>query len=139
LGAQLIAHVLGARVFRNRFKEIGWFPVHATPDGRTQWELPKEIVVFHWHGDAFDVPKGAVHLAKSAACEQQMFALGTGIVGIQFHLEAAMGDVASFVHNGAAELGEGPYVQTPEAMTASNRHVAPAHALLDSILDRWST
>lgn len=138
LGAQLVAHVHGARVYRNRFREIGWFPVQATEAGREHWNLPKEFTAFHWHGDAFDLPRDAIHLAKTSACEQQMFAIGTQVVGIQFHLEATKQGVEDFVRHGASELGEGPYIQTPEAMTASNRHVAPAHQLMDAVLDHWS-
>jgi GMP synthase (glutamine-hydrolysing) len=138
LGAQLVAHVLGARVYRNRFKEIGWFPVHSTETARAAWGLPKELNAFHWHSDAFDIPKSAVHLARSAACENQMFAIGTSVVGIQFHLEMTRGGIDDLVRNGAADLGEGPYIQAPSAMGGSDRDFAAAHALLDAVLDRWS-
>ena len=137
LGAQLVAQVLGARVYRNRFKEIGWFPVYATAAGHAQWKLPKEFWAFHWHGDAFDLPKEAVHLAKSAACEHQMFAAGTKVLGIQFHLEVTHAGIGEMLLNGAGDLGEGPYMQTAAAMTAANSHAASVHAHLDAVLDRW--
>lgn len=137
LGAQLIAQVLGARVYRNRFKEIGWFPVHATEAGHAQWELPKEFLAFHWHGDAFDLPKDAVHLAKSAACEHQMFAFGKKVMGVQFHLEVTAVGIDDMLRHGAGDLGEGPYMQTPAAMTALSPNASGAHALLDALLDRW--
>jgi GMP synthase (glutamine-hydrolysing) len=138
LGAQLIANVLGARVYRNRFQEIGWFPVQIAEAGRAPWGLPREILAFHWHGDAFDLPRDAVHLAKSAACEHQMFAIGTNVLGIQFHLEVTRAGVEDMLRHGAADLGEGPYVQTPAAMLAGEATFAASHALLDAILDRWS-
>lgn len=138
LGAQLIAHVLGARVYRNRFQEIGWFPVHGTEPGRTLWSIPKELLAFHWHGDAFDLPQDAVHLARSAACENQMFAAGTHLVGILFHLEMTPAGIEDLIRNAASDVGEGPYVQSATEMTGHDRHVSAAHALLDSILDRWS-
>jgi GMP synthase-like glutamine amidotransferase len=138
LGAQLIAHVLGARVYRNRFKEIGWFPVHSTDAGRASWGLPKQLAAFHWHGDAFDLPKDAVHLARSAACENQMFAIGTSVVGIQFHLEMTRDGIEDLVRHGAADLGEGPYVQSPSEMMGTDNDFVGPHALLDTILDRWS-
>jgi len=137
LGAQLMASVLGARVYRNRFKEIGWFPVHATEEGRSQWGLPSEVRAFHWHDDAFDLPHGTVHLAKTAACEHQMFAMGPKVLGIQCHLEVTHEAVEEFLRHGAADLGEGPYIQSPAAMTSEGNYVA-AHTLLDAILDRWS-
>jgi GMP synthase (glutamine-hydrolysing) len=138
LGAQLIADVLGARVYKNRFQEIGWFPVHSTEVGRAQWNLPREFPVFHWHGDTFDLPKAAVHLAKSAACEQQMFVLGDKVLGIQFHAEVTRAGIEDFVRHGSSELGEGPYVQSVSTMGGIDGDIVSAHTLLDVILDRWS-
>src|SRR5579871_3040829 len=68
LGAQLIAKALGARVYRNREKEIGWFDVELTHDAAEDplfRDLPDRETVFHWHGETFDLPDGAVLLAKS--------------------------------------------------------------------------
>ena len=76
LGSQLIARVLGAKVTRNRDSEIGWFPIERA-DGAERSAvgraLPERAEVFHWHGDTFAQPAGAVQLARSAACEQQAF------------------------------------------------------------------
>src|SRR5262249_35158018 len=66
LGSQLIADILGARVFRNREKEIGWFPITLTEAAQSHplfADVPENITVFHWHGDTFDLPAGAIHLA----------------------------------------------------------------------------
>ena len=74
LGAQLTADVLGARVYPNRSKEIGWFPIELTEAGQRSslfGFLPARLVVFHWHGDTFDLPAGAVHMARSEACAHQ--------------------------------------------------------------------
>jgi GMP synthase-like glutamine amidotransferase len=71
LGAQLIAAVLGARVYRNATKEIGWFPVTLTKSGGSHAltkDLPAQFSAFHWHGDTFDPPAGADHLMRSEAC-----------------------------------------------------------------------
>ena len=90
LGAQLIASAAGARVYPNDHKEIGWFPVERTARasetavGRI---LAQRTEVFHWHGETFDLPRGAVHLARSEGCLHQAFALGNRIVGLQYHLE----------------------------------------------------
>lgn len=138
LGAQLIANVLGARVYRNRFKEIGWFPVQVAQPGRAQWNLPTELVAFHWHGDTFDLPKGTVHFAKSAGCEHQMFGIGRKTLGVQFHLEVTRAGVEDMLRHGAADLGEGPYVQTPAEMVAAEAPFAASHVHLDTILDRWA-
>ena len=71
LGAQLIAKALGARVYRNRVKEIGWFPVSWTPAAARDplfAGLSAPETVFHWHGETFDLPAGAEWLARSEAC-----------------------------------------------------------------------
>lgn len=88
LGAQLIASALGARVYRNPVKEIGWFPVQAVPVSHAAvFRFPPLFEAFHWHGETFDLPPGAIHLARSEACENQAFQLGRSVIGLQFHLE----------------------------------------------------
>ncbi|MBI4874472.1 MAG: type 1 glutamine amidotransferase [Acidobacteria bacterium] len=90
LGAQMIARALGARVYRNPVKEIGWFPVHLTEDGVQDpvlGALAASEAVFHWHGETFDLPEGARLLARSDACRHQAFRAGANVYGLQFHLE----------------------------------------------------
>ena len=90
LGAQMIAKALGGRVCPNPVKEIGWFPVFWTEAvqgdslfaGFRQPEL-----VFHWHGETFDLPDGTVLLAYSEGCRHQAFRFGSNVYGLQFHLE----------------------------------------------------
>jgi GMP synthase-like glutamine amidotransferase len=139
LGAQLIADVLGARVHRNRFQEIGWFRVEATAAGRNHAHFPlrAEFVPFHWHGDTFELPSGAVQLARSAACEQQAFAWGERVLGLQFHLEMDAEGVSALAMHCGAEAGSGPYVQSPEEMLALPARFDAAHALLEELLDHW--
>ena len=90
LGAQLLAHVLGAPVQRNETPEIGWYPLRKTAEGMTDpvlAPLQAETPVFQWHGCRFDIPKDAVHLAQSPHCAQQAFRHGDNAYGFQFHLE----------------------------------------------------
>ena len=90
LGAQLIARTLGAWVGRNPEKEIGWYDVQPTPDAREDpllRHLGDSERIFQWHGDAFELPEGAVHLASSAACANQAFRYREHVYGFQFHLE----------------------------------------------------
>lgn len=90
LGAQLLAHVLGAAVPRNKVKEIGWYPLHKTEAGLADpvlAPLAATTPVFQWHGCRFDIPRDAVHLARSEACEQQAFRYADNAYGFQFHLE----------------------------------------------------
>jgi len=90
LGAQLVAAALGARVGKSREKEIGWYDVSRTSDGRRDPLLAHfrdTERVFQWHGDTFEIPSGAVHLAKSPGCRHQAFRYGDRAYGFQFHLE----------------------------------------------------
>lgn len=112
LGAQLIASALGARVYRNSQKEIGWFPIEATPSTTNTFRFPEKCIVFHWHGETFDLPAGAVRLAKSAACENQGFQIAQHVIGLQFHLETTPESARALLDNCSDELVPGRYVQT---------------------------
>jgi len=90
LGAQLIAKALGAQVRPNPEKEIGWYDVNQTPAAKSDPLLSHfsdTEKVFQWHGDTFDIPRGAVHLAQSPACTNQAFRYGDNVYALQFHLE----------------------------------------------------
>jgi GMP synthase (glutamine-hydrolysing) len=100
LGAQLIAKALGARVYRNRVKEIGWLPVGWTPAAACDplfAGLSAPETVFHWHGETFDLPPGAEWLARSEACAHQAFRVGAKVYGLQFHLEVTPGMIADWL------------------------------------------
>jgi GMP synthase (glutamine-hydrolysing) len=90
LGAQLIAKALGAWVGRNHTKEIGWFdvaPTEAAKDDALLRHLAARERIFQWHGDTFDIPRSAAHLALSATCPNQAFRYGKSVYAFQFHLE----------------------------------------------------
>ncbi|SHK28449.1 type 1 glutamine amidotransferase [Rhodothermus profundi] len=144
LGAQLLAEVLGGRVYPGPQPEIGWFPVRLTPQGRRHRlmrEVPDELIVFHWHGDTFELPPGAVHLMESAACAHQAFVWNDQALGLQFHLEMTPASVRALVQAGQAELeaarSRSAFVQTPEELL---QHPAeayrPLHEVLERLLDR---
>lgn len=121
LGAQLIAGVMGARVFRNRHREIGWFPVKRAAGARSSRAgkaFPDEFMAFHWHGDTFDLPVGAVHLARSEACVNQAFIVDERVLGLQFHLEATAESVRDLHENCRGELDRSPYVQGDDHILA---------------------
>jgi GMP synthase (glutamine-hydrolysing) len=91
LGAQLLAHVLGAPVRRHVSSEIGWYDLLATGNGRDDpvlGALGERRHVFQWHHYTYELPAGAAHLARTASCEQQAFRFGSNAYGFQFHLEA---------------------------------------------------
>ncbi len=120
LGAQLVADQLGGAVTRNPETEIGWFPVQretAAVQSILVSDWPAEFEVFHWHGDTFALPPGALHLASSPGCHTQGFQYGPRVLGVQFHLEITPRDVAEWLSqpdNG--ELKPARYVQTAAEM-----------------------
>jgi len=90
LGSQLIAKALGARVYKNKEKEIGWYDLSPTEEGGRDPILSHfsgTEKIFQWHGDTFDIPEGAVLLASSPLCRNQAFRYGDNVYGLQFHLE----------------------------------------------------
>lgn len=138
LGGQLIASALGAAVRRNAHKEIGWHPVSLTEGAAgvpVFHAFSKDFVPFHWHGDTFDIPEGAIHCACSAGCAHQAFAYGDRVVGLQFHLEYARESIEKMLTHCAHELAPGPYVQDAEAIRAQHARIPETQGLLRSILD----
>lgn len=135
LGAQLIAAVLGARVYANREKEIGWFPVEGIPSrDSSTFRFPPSAEVFHWHGETFDLPSGATQLARSQACENQAFQIGSAI-GLQFHLETTPDSARALIDHARNELVPGAFVQSEAEILATPASRYPAlHRLLDELM-----
>jgi GMP synthase (glutamine-hydrolysing) len=139
LGAQLIANVLGATVFKNRFPEIGWFPVrltHAARSSEVFGFLPEIVRVFHWHGETFDLPSGARHIAESEACANQAFVHGSRVIGIQFHPESTRESVQGILEQSASDLVPGHFVQSRQEVLASDEYYEELRAVMFGILDR---
>ena len=115
LGAQLVAEVLGARVYRNPYREIGWFPV-VRNDRATQTAvgqaIPEELCALHWHSDTFDIPVGAAPLGASAACRNQGFVYNERVLALQFHLEATPATAAELVAECVNDIDGSIYTQS---------------------------
>lgn len=146
LGAQLLADVLGGKVTRGRHPEIGWHQVQAGPDAaksRVFASLPAQYEAFHWHGDTFSIPPGALWTAKSEACAHQAFsAHGDRVVGLQFHLETNAESMAELATNCADEIivdpVQRPYVQPAKAMQERPERLASLRGLLFEVLDNMA-
>jgi len=106
LGAQLIARAAGARVFPSGVKEIGFAPIALTEAGEESCLAPfnRAPVTLHWHGDTFDLPDGATHLASSELCRNQAFSIGRHVIGFQFHPEATGRNIEHWLVGHAVEL-----------------------------------
>jgi GMP synthase (glutamine-hydrolysing) len=97
LGAQLLARALGAEVRPGQRKEIGFAPVEVTdPRDPILGGLAPSTDVLHWHGDVFDMPEGARHLASSELTQQQAFRHGNSW-GVLFHPEADLALVEAWM------------------------------------------
>ena len=138
LGAQLIAKSLGARVYSAGSKELGWAPIELTPAGAASClgELG-DTAVLHWHGDTFDLPTGAVHLAATAACRNQAFAYGEHTLALQFHAEAAGRALESWFVGHACEIAATPGVGVEALRAATAKHSATLIARGGACLRRW--
>jgi len=139
LGAQLLADVLGARVYANAHKEIGWFPVMKTErcaETLLANILPAEVEVLHWHGDTFDMPQGAVRIARSIACENQGFVWNERVVALQFHLETTAKGLKALIANCGDELVDGPYIQDAEALLSGDERFDNINQVMQGLLNR---
>ena len=137
LGAQIIAKAMGARVYPGRAKEIGWFPVRQTAGSHALFNgLPQTFTPFHWHGETFDLPREATLLASSKITENQAFAVGQHVLGLQFHMEATEESVRALLKAAAHEIGLGIFEQNPGAILAGLDCCASLRPLLNTVLDR---
>jgi GMP synthase (glutamine-hydrolysing) len=137
LGAQLIAHVLGARVYPMGSKEIGWAPVTLTPAGRASplASLERQSVL-HWHGDMFDVPDGADLLASTETCAHQAFRVADNVLGLQFHCEVDAAQIENWLVGHAAELAEAG-IDAAALRAGARQHGAALGAAGHELMTRW--
>ncbi|WP_456407402.1 type 1 glutamine amidotransferase [Caldithrix abyssi] len=141
LGAQLIAEVLGARVFKGAHREIGWFDITRTPEVASSsfahfW--PETITAFHWHGEMFEIPLGAQRIAYSQACENQGFIFEERVVALQFHLEVTPQLIAGLLAHGANEMEAGAYVQSAQEIRQKMALCRPANALMRRVVEEMA-
>jgi GMP synthase-like glutamine amidotransferase len=141
LGAQLMADVLGAEVKPNASKEIGWFPVALSEAAKDTWlgrVFPERFTPFHWHGDTFGIPAGAVALGSSPACANQGFLWRERALGLQFHPEVTPASLAALSQACGGELGiagteRGRYVQDAESLRAGLAEAPKLNAMMGKI------
>lgn len=146
LGAQLIAHALGATMRRLPIPEIGWYPLTPTAAGRMDpvtAPLESGARVFQWHSWTFDLPLGAELLLHSEHCEQQAFHYGGRVWGLQFHLEAELALIERWLRSPALidDLLHPGLPHDPESIRADSvgllaENLRRAEAAFESFLDR---
>jgi len=140
LGSQLLAAALGARVYSSGRKEIGWHEVRLRPEAAKDalWHgLDERFMGFHWHGDIFDLPKGAVPLASSSLTELQAYRSGDSAYGLLFHLEVGEAQIRGFVTAFADELAAAGIAPGP-LLDGVAAHLKALQRIGAHVFDRWS-
>lgn len=141
LGSQLIALVLKTPVYRNSQTEIGWHPVkldEAEFMSQLGLQTPAEETVFHWHGEAYDLPYGATLLASSETTRVQAYILEKRILGLLFHLEMNEDAIESIIKFARADLEQaGKFIQEEGRIRAEKYHTEINKSFLFSILEHF--
>lgn len=145
-GAQMIAEVLGGKVTKNRYKEIGWHMVWPIEEKIEQ--SPRELkgskllscmfpefTGFMWHGDTFEVPDGAVKLLESEACANQGFIYNGKVLGLQFHPEANRQWVRNLIRDSGHDLVSGKYIQSEKEILGQESFFDSSRNLAFSLMD----
>jgi GMP synthase-like glutamine amidotransferase len=139
LGSQLIAEALGARVFKNDEKEIGWFDIKLSSiaiAGKIFKGAEKLFNVFHWHSDTFDLPPNSTHLASSEGCRNQGFIYRNRILALQFHCETTEDLIRKMLENGRDDFTPGKYVQKAADILSKKEMFESNKYIMYTILDR---
>jgi GMP synthase (glutamine-hydrolysing) len=136
LGSQLLSIALGGTVARAPRKEIGFYRVRLENEPDPLFgEAPRDFVAFHWHGDAFALPPGAVPLASSTMTPLQAFRLGRAW-GVQFHLEMEPALLGKFIETGAADLSEAG-VDAEQLIAAAPRECSRLGEIARPLFERF--
>lgn len=139
LGSQLIAEICGAKVYPNKQKEIGWFPLQLTAQGKKSSifkELPEGLTVFHWHGDTFDLPEGAIRLAETEITKNQAFLINGKVLGLQFHMEVTEKSISEMLIHCKSDIVPSDYVQTVEKISSVKNYFDENNRKLGQLLNR---
>ena len=92
--------------------------------------------VFQWHGDTFEIPDGAIHLAESEACTNQAFIYNNKIIALQFHFEVTESSLREMVAEGKSELIPDEYVQTVEEILKQKHLIHTNNKMMDMLLNK---
>ncbi|TAK02722.1 MAG: amidotransferase [Candidatus Manganitrophaceae bacterium] len=141
LGSQLLAATLGARVVPGERKEIGWYPVELSPEAGSDslWKgIAPVFTAYHWHGDIFQLPDGAVPLVSSAQTERQAFRYGPNAYGFLFHMEVTEKIIREMVQTFSEELRENG-LNEQEIIQKTPRHLPGLQRVGEVVFKRWAT
>ena len=140
LGTQLMAAALGAPVTRGSKKELGWHTLRLT-DAAAEDLLFKGVnrsfMGFHWHGDIFGPPKGAVTLASSDVTEFQAFRYGQNAYGFLFHMEVTKPIIKEMVENFPEEL-KAAGLNGRQVLADTEKHFSTLQGIGKTVFERWT-
>lgn len=140
LGAQLMARALGAKVYPGNEKEIGWFPLSLNEAGKAsalKHLVDAEDMVLHWHGDTFDIPEGAVHVASSEKYANQAFSWGQCGLALQFHPEVTKKGLGRWFIGHACEIGHTPEVTVPKLREDTEKYANSLEVRGEKLWQGW--
>ena len=141
LGAQLMARALGARVYPAGFKEIGWAPIEPIEPGEAGRQAALAalggVAVLHWHGDTFDLPAGALHLAATRRTPNQAFAWERHGLALQFHIETTARGLERWYVGHAVEIAATPGVSVAGLRADAQRCATPLAVAARGVLAAW--
>ncbi|MFC5473621.1 glutamine amidotransferase [Paraherbaspirillum soli] len=140
LGAQLIASALGSKVYSGGYKEIGWSPLTLSDAGKDSplsflGQAPTSVL--HWHGDTFDLPEGAVHLASTKLCKNQAFSYGKNVLGLQFHAEVLANSIEAWLIGHACEIANAQGVTVNDLRADTASHAAHLEGQAKQFFAAW--
>lgn len=136
LGAQFIAQALGAKAKHGTSQEIGWYPITFQNQSKSFDFLPESTTVFHWHGDTFDIPQNAIHIASTEAFPNQGFIWNNKVVGLQFHLEVTEESVLGMIEHVGHEIGDGEFCQPSSEIVRDKSQYVRNKTFIFKILDQ---
>lgn len=139
LGSQLLAAALGAAVRKGRKKEIGWFEIqlNAAASQDSLWNGQRTpFVAYHWHGDIFDLPKGAVALASSDLTPVQSYRFGKAAYGVLFHLEVTENHIRKMLDEFTGEIRE-ENLSAGKILEESKSFLPPLQEVGAAVFHRW--
>jgi GMP synthase-like glutamine amidotransferase len=133
LGSQLLANVLGAKVYRGNQTEIGWYTIQKT-SGSFGF-LPDFMTCFHWHGDTFDIPDNAINLYRTDLTPNQAFLYKDHVLGLQFHLEMDREVLIGLIDNCRSELIKSEFIMSEEEiMTGFEKYFRYNHKTMENLI-----
>lgn len=141
LGSQLIAEVLGAKVYPNKQKEIGWFKIKQSETDKIHpsiKDFENQFFVFHWHGDTYDLPINSIQIFSSEMCVNQAFLFNDKVLGLQFHFEVTPQTLKEMIENGKDELIESKSVQTSLQILEQTEYIDGNNRKMFQLLDYFA-